>query len=55
MRIDFAATLRREQEQMALQRADMPMPLWLVALIWFAIRAVFSSGGVFVGWLAWHH
>ncbi len=24
-------------------------------MIWFAIGAVLSGGGVFVGWLVWHH
>jgi hypothetical protein len=53
--IDFAAALRREEEQIALRRADMPMRPWRVAFIWLAIGAVLSSGGVVVGWLAWHH
>jgi hypothetical protein len=53
--IDFAAALRREEEQMALRKADMPMPLWRVALIWMAIGIVLSGGGLFAGWLVWHH
>jgi hypothetical protein len=52
--IEFAAAVRREQEQMALQRADMPMPMWRVVLIWTAIGGVLSSGGI-AGWLVWHH
>jgi hypothetical protein len=52
--IDFAVALRREQEQMALRRADMPMPMWRVVLIWTAIGGVLSSGGI-AGWLIWHH
>jgi hypothetical protein len=54
-RLDFAAALRREEEQMVLQRADMRMPLWLLALIWTAIGAVLFGGGMFAGWLVWHH
>jgi hypothetical protein len=54
-RLDFAAALRREEEQMALQRADMRMPPWLLALIWLGIGAVLFGGGVFVGWLASRH
>jgi hypothetical protein len=54
-RLDFAAALRREEEQMILQRADMRMPVWLLALIWMAIGAVLFGGGMFVGWLVWHH
>jgi len=53
-RLDFAAALRREEEQMAFQRADTRMPLWLVALIWMAIGAVLFGGGMFAGWLVWH-
>jgi len=53
-RLDFATALRREEEQMASQRADTRMPLWLVALIWMAIGAVLFGGGMFAAWLAWH-
>ena len=53
-RLDFAAALRREEEQMALQRADMRMPLWLLALIWMAIGTILFGGCAFVGWLALH-
>jgi hypothetical protein len=53
--IDFAAALRRQDEQMALRQADMPMPAWRLALIWIPIGAVASGGGVFAGWLVWHH
>jgi type VI protein secretion system component VasF len=52
-RLDFAAALRREEEQMALQRADMRMPLWLLALIWMAIGAVLFGGLMIAGWLVW--
>jgi hypothetical protein len=48
-RLDFAAALRREEEQMVLQRADMRMPVWLLALIWMAIGAVLFAGGMFCG------
>ena len=54
-RLDFAVALRREEEQMALRRADMPIPRWLLALIWLGIGAVLFGGGVFVGWLASRH
>jgi hypothetical protein len=54
-RLDFTAALRREEEQMVLQRADMRMPVWLIALIWMAIGAVLFGGGMFAGWLVWHH
>jgi len=50
--IDFAAALRREEEQMALRQADMAMSPWRVAIIWMAIGVVLSGGGVFAGWLA---
>ena len=52
--IDFAAALRREEEQMALRQADMAMSPWRVAMIWFAIGVVLSGVCVFTGWLAWH-
>jgi hypothetical protein len=52
-RLDFAAALRREEEQMALHRA-LRKPLWLLALIWMAIAAVLFGGGMFAGWLVWH-
>ena len=54
-RLDFAAALRREEEEMALQRAGMRMPLRLFAVIWMAIGAVLLGGGMFAGWLVWHH
>ena len=54
-RLDFAAALRREEEQMALRRAEIPIPRWLLALIWLGIGAVLFGGGVFVGWLASRH
>jgi len=53
-RLDFAAALRREEEQMALRRPETPMPLWLLALIWMAIGAALFGGGMFAGWLVWH-
>jgi hypothetical protein len=40
---------------MALRRAEMPIPRWLLALIWLAIGAVLFGGAVYVGWLAWRH
>ena len=54
-RLDFAAALRREEEQMALQRAHMRMPMRLLVLIWTAIGAVLLGGGMFAGWIVWHH
>jgi len=36
-----------------LQRADMRMPLRLLALIWMPIGAVLFGGGMFAGWLVW--
>jgi len=32
-RLDFATALRREEEQMASQRADTRMPLWQASLL----------------------
>jgi hypothetical protein len=55
-RLDFAAAVRREQEQALRQQVSVrAMPLWLLALIWIAIGAILFGSGVFVGWLAWHH
>jgi hypothetical protein len=51
---DFAAVLRREEEQMALHRAGHADAGWLLDLIWMAIGAVLFGGGMFAGWLAWH-
>jgi hypothetical protein len=53
-RLDFAAAVRREQEQIALRQGVQAMPLWLFAVIWTAIGAILFGGGLFVGWLEWH-
>ena len=55
-RLDFAAAVRRKQEQALRQPVSVSaMPLRLLALIWAAIGAILFGSGVFVGWLAWHH
>ena len=55
-RLDFAAAVRREQDQALRQQVSVQAtPLWLLALIWIAIGAILFGSGVFVGWLAWHH
>lgn len=55
-RLDFAAALRHEQEQAFQQPSGVQvMPLWLLAMIWMAIGAVLFGGGLFVGWVTWHH
>jgi len=55
-RLDFAAAVRREQDQALLRQVNVQaMPLWLLVLNWIAIGAILFGGGVFVGWLAWHH
>jgi hypothetical protein len=55
-RLDFAAAVRREQDQALRQRVSVQAtPLWLLALIWIAIGVILFGSGVFVGWLAWHH
>jgi hypothetical protein len=55
-RIDFAAAVRREQDQALLQLVNAhAIPLWLLVLNWIAIAAVLFGGCVFVSWLAWHH
>jgi hypothetical protein len=55
-RLDFAAAVRREQDQALQQQVSaQAMPLWLLALIWIAIGVILFGSGVFVGWLAWHH
>ena len=55
-RLDFAAALRHEQEQAFQQPSSVQvMPLWLLAMIWMAIGAVLFGGGLFVGWVTWHH
>ena len=55
-RLDFAAAVRREQEQASRQQVSVrAMPLCLLAMIWIAIGTILFGSGVFVGWLAWHH
>ncbi len=55
-RLDFAAAVRREQDQALLRQVNVQaMPPWLLVLNWIAIGAILFGGCVFVGWLAWHH
>ncbi len=55
-RLDFAAAVRREQDQALLQQVKVQaMPLWLLVLNWIAIGAILFGGCLFVGWLAWRH
>jgi hypothetical protein len=55
-RLDFAAAVRREQEQALRQPVSVSAtPLWLLALIWIAIGTILFGSGMFVGWLAWDH
>ena len=54
--IDFAAALRHEQEQAASRLADIQfMPPWILVVVWISIGAILFGGGMFAGWLGWHH